>query len=89
MHRMSVRVALAHVDAFALKLPAQHPSAHEGVLQVRLIEPAHERQIGVACGLGQVVHRPPADAKQPGLVGVTGNSCSRSIIALRSAIPLW
>ena len=55
---------------------------------MQLIEPAHQRQIGGADGLGQVVHRPPADAQQLAW-RVMDRSCSRSIMALRSAIPLW
>jgi len=34
---------------------------------MQLVDPAHERQIGIADRPGQVVHRAPADAQQPGL----------------------
>ena len=34
---------------------------------MQLVKPPHERQIGGADGLAQVVHRPPADAQQFGL----------------------
>src|SRR3990172_3829081 len=37
------------------------------MFQVKLVDPAHERQIGRANRLGQVVHRPPADVEQTGL----------------------
>src|SRR5665647_2781601 len=37
------------------------------VFQVQLVKAQHERQIGFADGLGQVVHRAPAYAQQFGL----------------------
>src|ERR1700675_3816437 len=61
-------MAAANLDALEQELSAQHPSAHEGMLQMQLIEPPHQRQSGGADGLRQVVvHRPPAEAQQGGL----------------------
>src|SRR5271157_5543182 len=58
-----------HLDALGLELPAQHPGAHEGMLQMQLVKPPHERQIGGADRLRQVIHRPAAEAQQLGLAG--------------------
>src|ERR1700693_3278435 len=60
-------MAAANLDASDKELPAQHPRAHEGILQMQLIEPPHQRQIGGAGGLRHVVHRPPAEAQKFGL----------------------
>src|SRR5450755_3163259 len=57
----------ADPDAVGQELAAQHPRAHERMLQMQLIEPPHQRQIGAAGGLRKVVHRPPAEAQQGGL----------------------
>lgn len=46
---------------------AQRACAHDRVIQVQRINPAHERQIGVADRPRQVVHRTPAHAQQFGL----------------------
>jgi len=46
-------VTPSRMDALARQLVAQHPCAHEGMLQVRLVELAHERQIGRADGPGR------------------------------------
>jgi hypothetical protein len=54
----------SHLDALGLELPAQHPGAHEGMLQMQLVKSPHERQIGGADGLRQIVHRPGAEAQQ-------------------------
>src|SRR5579863_1588636 len=54
-------------DALGQQLAAQHPRAHERMLQMQLIEPPHQRQIGGAGGLRQVVHRPPTEPQQGGL----------------------
>src|SRR5450432_3798473 len=56
-----------HLEAPGLKLPAQPPGAHEGMLQMQLVKPPHQRQIGGADRLWQVVHRPAAEAQQLGL----------------------
>ena len=44
----------ADTKALAEQLVAQHPGAHEGVLQMQLVDLAHQHQIGRADRLGQV-----------------------------------
>src|SRR5208282_5352289 len=53
------------------QLVAQHSCAHEGMLQVQFVNPAHQRQISRTDGSGQVVHRASADIQQLGLTGDT------------------
>ena len=60
-------MAAANLDALEQELSAQHPRAHEGMLQMQLIEPPHQRQSGSADGLRHVVHGPPAETQQLGL----------------------
>lgn len=50
-----------------MQLAAQHARSHEGVLQVQLVDAAHELQVGRAGGPGQVVDRASAHAQQGGL----------------------
>jgi len=57
------QVAAANVDALALQLSAQHACAHERVLQMQLVDAAHERQICLAGEPGQVVNTATADAQ--------------------------
>jgi 50S ribosomal subunit-associated GTPase HflX len=38
-------VAPPDMNALVLQLAAQHACAHEGVLQVQLVDAAHERQV--------------------------------------------
>ena len=60
-------VAPADLHAFARELPAQHASAHEGVLQVQLVDAAHERLVGLTDRPRQAIHRAAAHAQQLGL----------------------
>jgi hypothetical protein len=78
----------ADLDALQAQQVAQHAAAGERVLQVQLVDAAHQRQLGLGDRLGVVVHRAPADAQQLAC-RLIGSSASRSIIALRSAIPPW
>ena len=55
------------MDALPVQLIAQLACTHEGMFQVQVVDPAHQRQIGRADRLGQVVDRPPADVEQAGL----------------------
>jgi hypothetical protein len=48
---------------FARQLITQHAGTHEGVLQVKFINAAHESEISITDRSGQVVHRAPADAQ--------------------------
>jgi hypothetical protein len=47
--------------AFGLQQALQHPAARERILQVQLVDPAHEREIGVRGRARQVVDAAPAD----------------------------
>ena len=60
-------MAASGVEALPRQLVAQHARTHEGMLQVQLINPAHERQIGCADRTGQVIDRTPTDVEQFGL----------------------
>ena len=82
-------MAPSGLDALAGQLIAQHACAHEGVLQVQLVNSAHENQIGRAGWARQVVHRSSAHAEQLGLVRDGQLVVTVDSIALRSAIPLW
>jgi hypothetical protein len=37
------------------------------MLQMQLVDPAHDRQVGITDRPRKVVHRPPADVEQFGL----------------------
>ena len=52
------------------------------------VETPHDREVGVRHRPRQVVDAAAADAQNLACL-VIGRSCSRSIIALRSAIPPW
>ena len=60
-------VASVNVHTIFAQLVAQHARTHEGMLQVQLVDLEHQRQIGRADRPGQVIHRAPAHAQQPGL----------------------
>src|SRR6476660_7914212 len=62
---------------------SQDPRASEWELQVQLIEAPHDREVGGRHGARQII-----DAATSACF-VIDRSCSRSIIALRSAIPPW
>jgi hypothetical protein len=47
------------MDALPGQSLAQHARAHEGMFKMQFVDLAHERQIGRADRLGQVVDRPP------------------------------
>jgi CheY-like chemotaxis protein len=66
--------------------PSQHPRAGEGKLQMQLVDLPHDREVGVWYRPRQVVDAATADAQN---LRLPGDRCSRSIIALRSAIPPW
>ena len=77
------------MDALAVQLVAQHARSHEGMFQMQLVDPAHERKVGRTDRLGQVVDRPPRLILSRLACAVMESLLSRSIMALRSAIPLW
>ncbi len=49
--------------ALLLQQPLEHPAARERIVEVQLIDPAHQGQIGVADSAGQIVDAAPADAE--------------------------
>src|SRR5208283_815564 len=55
------------MDTLARQLTAQPACTHEGMLQVQLVNPAHECQIRIADWPRQVIHRSTAHAQQFGL----------------------
>jgi hypothetical protein len=77
----------AHSHTLRLQLVAQHARAHERMLQVQLIDSAHEHQVGRAHRLGQMIDAAPADVRRLAW-RVMLSLWSRSIMAFRSAIPL-
>ena len=56
-----------HIDAPQAQQIAQHAAAGERVLQMQLVDAAHQRQLALGNRLGVVVHRASADAQQLGL----------------------
>src|SRR3954466_15605040 len=52
-----------NVDPFWLEEVAQHPAARERELQMQLVNPAHDGQIGRGHRSGQVVDAAPTDPK--------------------------
>ena len=63
-------------EAFARQQVAQHPAARERMLQVQLVDPAHQRQIRRRHRTRLVVHAAPADAQKLAC-RLTGSSCER------------
>ena len=53
--------------AFLAQQIAQHPAAGERMLEVQLVEAAHQPQIRIADRLGVVIDRPAADPHELGL----------------------
>ena len=49
----------ARIEAFGPEQIAQRPGAREGVLQVQLVDPAHQRQVRLRHRPRRVVHRGP------------------------------
>lgn len=56
-------------EAFPVQGIARQPSPHEGVSQVQLVDPPHQRQVGVRHRPLRVVGTAPADAEQFHLPG--------------------
>jgi hypothetical protein len=67
-------VPAADLDALQAQQVAQHAAAGKRVLQVHLVDAAHQRQLGLAHRLGVVVHRAAADAQQLAC-RLIGSSC--------------
>ena len=60
-------MAQAHTDALKQQHAPEHASTHKGVLQVQLVDSAHERQISIADEPRPVIDRATADIEQLGL----------------------
>ena len=74
--------------AFGPQQVAQHAAAGERVLQMQLVDPAHQRQVRRRDGAWRVVRGRTGQPKEWALLD-TGSSWVRSIIVLRSAGPPW
>jgi hypothetical protein len=59
----------ADTDPFLFEEVAQHPAARERELQMQLVHPAHDGQIGRRHRSGQVVDAATTDPKSFGLLG--------------------
>src|SRR5258708_1206193 len=57
----------ADLDAFGPQEIAQHPAPGEWEVEMQLVEPPHDRQIGRRNRTRQVIDAAPAQPKQPGL----------------------
>jgi hypothetical protein len=53
MRSISVRCGAAHLESLAMQLTTQHARTHEGVLQVQLVDAAHQFQVGFAHARGR------------------------------------
>ena len=62
-------VTAADLAAFRLQHVPQHPAAREGMLEVQLVDPAHQREIGVRGRPRQIVDAAPADPERLRLSG--------------------
>ena len=60
-------MAAADRDALAVQQVAQHPAARERVVEMQLVDPAHDRQIRGRHRPRLVIDRAPADAQSLGL----------------------
>jgi hypothetical protein len=81
-------MASPNKDVLSGQLIAQHARTHEWMLQMQLIKAAHQSQVSLTDGLGQVYTDLRLTLSSLAW-WTTGNSWFRSIMALRSAIPLW
>lgn len=53
----------------SLQQPLKHPASGERIVQMQLVDPAHQNQIGRRRRPRQVIDAATADAEQPGLAG--------------------
>ena len=81
-------MAPAERDALPVQEVAQHPAALKRVVEMQFVEAAHDPQILGRGWPGFVVEAPRLTPSASACREI-GKSCSRSIIALRSAIPPW
>lgn len=56
-------VKSAHLVSFGLQQTLQHPATRERIVQVKLVDPAHQREIGLRSRARQIVDAPPADTE--------------------------
>lgn len=57
-------VTPAHLTAFRFQKTLEHPAAGKGIFQMQLVDPAHEREIGVRGRARQVIDAAPADPER-------------------------
>lgn len=53
--------------ALLLEEPLEHAAARERIVELQLVDPAHQRQVGVTHGARQIVDAASADAEDSGL----------------------
>lgn len=78
----------AQRDALMLQQVAQYPVARKRAVQMQIIDLSHEREVPDRNRTWLVVHCAAAYVQRLGLLLYGQLRCSRSIIALCSAIPL-
>src|SRR5271165_1032328 len=61
-------MAASDGDVLAAQKIAQHPAARERVIQMQLVDPAHDRQVGRCHRTRQVVDAAPAELQDSGLL---------------------
>lgn len=61
--------ASPHLPAFSVQQALQHPAACEGILEMQLVDPAHECEIDVRRRTRAIVHAAPADPERLRLPG--------------------
>jgi hypothetical protein len=81
-----LHVTTADLAPLGSQHASQHPRSRKGELQMQSVETSHDREVGFRHRARQVVHAATADAQDLRLRR-NGQSCSRSIIALRSVNP--
>jgi hypothetical protein len=57
----------SNLMALLLEKPLEHAAARERIVEMQFVDPAHQRQVGVAHGARQIVDAAPADAEDSGL----------------------
>ncbi len=62
-------VQTPHIGASPFQQSLQHPAAGEGIVEVQLVDPAHQRKIGGRRRPRQVVDAAPADPEHLSLAG--------------------
>jgi hypothetical protein len=62
-------VKATNPEAFAHKKALQHPASRKRVIQMQLIYPSHQTQIGLTDRFSPIIDAATADAQDPSLFG--------------------